>query len=73
MTGPVRGNAWLLDGDGELWVLHGPDPAGTGMAVYQVPGEAVLYRALAIEDEHGIDLRGPAVVLDDQPAAGSTR
>jgi hypothetical protein len=71
MTDQIRGYAWLIDGDGTLWLLVGADPAGTGMAVY---GEArkitkqlshTLLRALAIEDaHHGINTRGPLVVGD---------
>jgi hypothetical protein len=68
-TTTVTASAWLTDGAGELWVLVGPDPAGTGMAVYGLArrianrqGHSPL-RALAIEDAHGIDDRGPQVTL----------
>lgn len=70
---PIHAAAWLVDDDGDLWVLAGPDPVGTGMAVY-VPGDVAGYgipvRALAIEDTHGIRTRGPLVALvDTEPAA----
>lgn len=66
----VQGNAWLIDGNDDFWLLFGADPAGTGMAVYALD-EAMresdsveLYRALAIEDRfHGIDQRGPLVTI----------
>lgn len=66
------GYAWLIDGDGLVWVCAGADPSGTGMAVYTTAtgiklaakGRAAkVLRALAIEDKWGIAKRGPLVTL----------
>jgi hypothetical protein len=76
-TSEIRGYAWLIDGDDNLWLLVGADPAGTGMAVYGQARKITrrlshsLLRALAIEDAHrGINTRGPLVIVSE-PAADS--
>lgn len=70
MSDTIKGYATITDDAGRIWVLIGPDPAGTPMAVY-APARAIedkrshsLLRALAIEDRYGIRGRGPLVTLD---------
>lgn len=68
---PPRGNAWLIDGAGFLWVLAGIDDATDPAAYAAMPGPregraapgGPYRRAPGIDDDFGIAHRGPVVTL----------
>lgn len=63
-TVTIRGNAWLIDADYDLWVLVGAAEDGTGTAAYRFAEDAGSLTAEThdvsfIEAHHGIAARGP--------------